>query len=444
MAADFSKTLGFTPNTNQENALNRIVSFINSENDVFILKGSAGTGKTSIVKAITSYLTEKDINFQIGAPTGRAAMIIGEKTQQVSKTLHSQIYIPEKVENGGVRFDRKENKEKDLTIFLVDEASMVSDQISKSNNFFVTKPLLEEYIDFVKQGNPSNKIIFIGDRYQLPPVKQDFSPALKAKYLYDKYSLSCVEYELTKVMRQGAGSSILKTATSLRDLMSKGIMRGNVSIQREKYPSKALKKYLSVFDNNSIDKVIAICSSNKDVDYWNRWIRRELGIADRKLSVGDFVATQTSWLNKEGQFVCKGEYGRILNVDPSSEKYALLDFVNADIEFIGSSGSRKIVSTKILLDSLDTKYGILEEQQEKYLYAEAMKHNADFRTSQNPSDDKYIGALRLKHAYATTCHKAQGGEWENVLIHPWRLESNLQWAYTAITRAKENVYSYCA
>ena len=137
--------LDFEPNAQQKVALQQITDFIKSDNDVFILKGSAGTGKTSIVKAITTHLTNSDINQRIAAPTGRAAMIIGSKTGQSSKTMHSQIYTPEKIKNGGgVRLIRKINQEKAITIFLVDEASMVSNILTKSENFFVSKPLLED------------------------------------------------------------------------------------------------------------------------------------------------------------------------------------------------------------------------------------------------------------------------------------------------------------
>ena len=117
---------------------------------------------------------------------------------------------------------------------------------------------------------------------------------------------------------------------------------------------------------------------------------------------------------------------------------------NAKIEYATSNGGSKIISTKVLLDSLNTRYGILDEEKEKQLFAEVMKHNPQFRTSQNNADDKYLGAIRLKHGYATTCHKAQGGEWDNVLIHPWTIGKDLKWTYTAITRAKREVYSYAA
>lgn len=437
--------LDFEPNAQQKVALQQITDFIKSDNDVFILKGSAGTGKTSIVKAITTHLTNSDINQRIAAPTGRAAMIIGSKTGQSSKTMHSQIYTPEKIKNGGgVRLIRKTNQEKAMTIFLVDEASMVSNILTKSENFFVSKPLLEDYIDYVKQGNKDNKIIFIGDKFQLPPVNETFSPALSPKFLSKHFELKSVEYELTQVMRQDEGSGILRTATFIRDLLERGISNSPISIDREKYPSNALNRYLTEFDVNDINKVIAICHSNRDVNYWNNWIRQQLGLSSSILANDDIIVTQNTWLNNSGDWVYKGEYGKIIELETTIEKYANLNFADAKIEYATSNGESKIISTKVLLDSLNTRYGILDEEKEKQLFAEVMKHNPQFRTSQNNADDKYLGAIRLKHGYATTCHKAQGGEWDNVLIHPWTIGKDLKWTYTAITRAKKEVYSYAA
>lgn len=442
---DIFTFLDFQPNVQQKTALERISSFVKSDNDVFILKGSAGTGKTSIVKAITSYLHKEGVTLRVAAPTGRAAMIIGNKTGQHSKTMHSQIYTPEKIKNGGgVRLIRKMNKEKVFTVFIVDESSMVSNILSKSENFFVSKPLLEDYIDYVKQGNEQNKIIFIGDKFQLPPVKEMFSPALNLDFLNKQFGLRGEEYGLKLVMRQNENSEILEIATGIRDLLEKGISNSHIPLDRERYPSYALNRYLTEFDSNNINKVTAICYSNRDVNYWNNMIRKKLGLSSRILTNNDIVVTQNTWLNNSGDWVYKGEYGKVVELDTSIEKYANLSFANAKIEYATSGNELKVISTKVLLDSLDTRYGILNEEKEKHLFAEVMKHNSKFRTSQNNADDKYLGAIRLKHGYATTCHKAQGGEWDNVLIHPWSIGRDLKWTYTAVTRARKEVYSYVA
>lgn len=437
--------LDFTPNPQQKVALENITSFIKSNKDVFILKGSAGTGKTTIVKAITSYLSEQNIHQRFAAPTARAASVMSDKTDQQAKTMHSQIYTPEQIENGeGIRLNRKNNTERCFTVFFVDEASMISNILSKSGNFFVLKPLLDDYINYVKQGNSKNKIIFIGDAFQLPPIGQDFSPSLNSNYLKKHFGLNSVEYELTQVMRQEEGSNILEMATHVRDAMKRGLINSQISIDREASPFYAMKRYLNEFDFNNHEKVIAICASNHDVSYWNLFIRNKLGLSSSPLKSKDFVVTQSTWLNNNKDWVYKGEYGKIIEVDNSIEKFANLEFINAKIAFPSSAGSKKIITTKVLLDSLKTKYGILKKEQEKHLYAEVMKRNPKFRATLNNADDKYLGAIRLKHSYATTCHKAQGGEWDNVLIHPWKIGIDLPWTYTALTRAKKDVYSYAA
>lgn len=445
LMTNFSSLLGFTPNTDQITALKSLTDFVNSKNDVFILKGSAGTGKTSITKAITAHLALQNINFKIGAPTGRATMIIGAKTGQQARTMHSHIYTPERLKHGGgIRLNRKQNQEQAFTVFIVDEASMVSNVLTNNENFFVKKPLLEDYIDFVKQGNQSNKIIFIGDRFQLPPVKSDFSPALNASYLEKRFNLKSDEFELTKVMRQSENSDILSIATTIRDKMKLGYSNSKVLLDEENSSWWAMQRYLGLFDANSLNKIAIICSTNRDVNYWNRMVRKNLGLAKSKLTKQDFVVTQSTWMDDNGEWVSRGEFGKVKKIDNSTRKYAELHFKDAVIEFPTSNGAFKEIKTKVLMDSLNTQDGMLEPEKEKHLYAQVMKHNSKFRESQNNADDKYLGALRLRHGYATTCHKAQGGEWQNVLVHPYKVGKDLQWTYTAITRAKNNVFSYVA
>ena len=191
-----------------------------------------------------------------------------------------------------------------------------------------------------------------------------------------------------------------------------------------------------------MDKISIICDSNRNVDYWNNSVRNALGLSGNTLSIGDLVVVQTTWMGKQGEQLFKGEYGRIIEIDSSIEKFAELSFVDAKIEFQNSSDTKKTITTKVLLDSLNTTYGVLENEKEKHLYAQVMKHNSRYRETENTSDDKYLSALRLKHGFATTCHKAQGGEWDYVLIHPWRIGKDLPWTYTAVTRARKEAFSY--
>ena len=440
------KSLNFTPNLQQKAASTKIIEFIDSDKNVFILKGSAGTGKTSIIKAITEYLGNKGVFQNLAAPTGRAAAVISAKTNQLARTMHSQIYTPEKVEDSHlIQLLPKTNQVSEKTIFIVDEASMVSSILGDRKTFLVSNPLLHDYISYVFSGNKDNKIIFIGDEYQLHPVKENYSAALCSKNLSNTFKLKCDSFELEKVERHAENGDILTLATLLRDEMKKNMASNiNLDIKKEGYSRIALSRYLESFDAQNLSKSIAICSSNRDVAYWNNAIRSSLGLTKNSLVENDIIYVHNAKFSVDGDKVQKGEYGRIVEIESSIEKFGEVDFVNAKIAFQSIGNEEKILSTKILLDSLQTDHGSLVAKQERELLASVMKSNERYRETRDKRDDKYLSALRIKHGYATTCHKAQGGEWDNVLIHPWRLGKDLRWSYTAITRARKEVYSYAA
>lgn len=444
----FATQLGFHPTQEQVIALNKINTFVdrNSSDDFFVLRGSAGTGKTSIVKAITEQLRVNGKAVRIGAPTARAAKIIGAKTGQQSKTMHSQIYKPETVQNGGgVRFIRKQNTNTEATIYIVDEASMISDTLSKNENFFVKKPLLTDYLDFVKQGNSNNKVLLIGDIYQLPPVTPGadvaYSPALHPDYLSGKLGLTGDMFALTQVMRQTEGSQVLELATAIRDTMAKGGSTVSKTLPKVANSTQAINLYLSLYEEGVLDKTTIICWTNKDVNWWNKTLRQRLGYTG-SISVGDTVTTQANWFSPT-EWIFKGDTGIVKSLDSRVETYADLHFVEAEIEFGGESGGKMTVITKVLLECLSSETGELTLDQKNKLYHYVMRDNETFRKSQKPGDDSYIGAMQLKHGYATTCHKAQGGEWDKVILHPYQ-PNDLRWLYTAVTRARQSAYSWAA
>ena len=442
--SEINSILGFEANDQQIDAINKLTDFSadNNQDDVVILKGSAGTGKTSIIKAVSKVLWDRDNRIIMMAPTGRASKILKEKTGFDAHTIHSEIYTPEQLENGIIRLHKKTNENQAYTIFFVDESSMISDN-KKSNDSFITEnSLLEDLINYVKKGNKNNKIIFIGDKFQLPPIQEGFSPALTKEYLYSNYSLKCNEIELTKVMRQADGSNILDMATLLRDQMIKGNSEFyGLNISASGYSRYAMERYLRCYNPDDISAVTVICGANTNVDTWNNWIRKELGFANETISNGDFIVTQQSHIDSDGNFIFKGEFGKITDIGIQNEEFGGFKFRDVEIEFT-SMGEKIKSKCKILLDSLTTKHGKMQYDDERKLYAEVMKHNKKFRETEDIRDDKYLSALRIKYGYASTCHKAQGGEWKNVLIHPWKLGKDLPWTYTAITRATESVFTY--
>lgn len=442
------KHLNFQPTLEQVTTLNTLEKFVSEESlsDIFILRGSAGTGKTSLIKALTGHLKENKIEFYIAAPTGRAAKVISSKTERIAKTLHSLIYTPEKTDSGQVRLLRKSNSKSSFTIFIVDEASMISDRINNSDNFFTGKPLLSDFIDFVKQGNKKNKILFIGDIYQLPPVMDIESPALSDEYLRNKLNLNVIVSELTEVKRQGSGSYILENATNLRNCMIERKVFSNLNCKSESNYSKALLRYLNTFDNTQLDKVIFIALTNRDVNYFNNAIRDRLfgSYSKPELGIGDVVTLHNNWVSPT-RMIMKGDYGIIKSINLAKiEKCAELRFAEATVEFSEANNNRFCINTLVLLDTLNSNDGNISAEKEKELFAEVMRHNGTFRNSKMPWDDKYIGAMRLRFGYASTCHKAQGGEWDQVILHPFYDKKDYRWLYTAVTRARHELYSYAA
>lgn len=434
------------PTSEQIKALDLSQEFINQnqQDDFLIIRGSAGTGKSTLVKAITDYLTSKEQKFVLAAPTGKAAKVIQKKTGFAARTIHSLIYTPEPLKHGcGVKMVRKPNQSKDKTIFIVDEASMISDVLASNENFVASKPLLTDLLDFIKQGNNENQVIFIGDIYQLPPVGSKESPALSPNYLISKKGLKGTMVELTEVKRQDKDSYILKNATLLRQCMELGIPFNGITCKMLSKSTSALYKYMELYEPELFNKVTVLAWTNRDVNWFNNAIRDRLGFNPKPLVSGDQIQLHQNWLGN-GRMIMKGDTGIIRDIDDRVENYAGLRFANANLEFADGIGEKFNVVTKVLLDVVTSADGEIGHEKENALFAEVMKHNATFRESRMPSDDKYIGAMRLRYGYATTCHKAQGGEWDNVILHPYIPRNDYRWQYTAITRAAKELYSFAA
>lgn len=434
------------PTSEQIKALDLSQEFINQnqQDDFLIIRGSAGTGKSTLVKAITDYLTSKEQKFVLAAPTGKAAKVIQKKTGFAARTIHSLIYTPEPLKHGcGVKMVRKPNQSKDKTIFIIDEASMISDVLASNENFVASKPLLTDLLDFIKQGNVENQVIFIGDIYQLPPVGSKESPALSPNYLISKKGLKGTMVELTEVKRQDKDSYILKNATLLRQCMERGIPFNGITCKMLSKSTTALYKYMELYEPELFNKVTVLAWTNRDVNWFNNAIRDRLGFNPKPLVSGDQIQLHQNWLGN-GRMIMKGDTGIIRDIDDRVENYAGLRFANANLEFADGIGEKFNVVTKVLLDVLTSADGEIGHEKENALFAEVMRHNASFRESRMPSDDKYIGAMRLRYGYATTCHKAQGGEWDNVILHPYIPRNDYRWQYTAITRAAKELYSFAA
>ena len=432
-------------NNEQKIVKSKLVEFANtnSSNDVFILKGSAGTGKTTIINDLQKSLYDLKIQSILCAPTNRAARIISEKTNSVAQTIHSLIFNAIELEDGVISFDLKNNTDKKFKIFIVDESSLIPKNNNLDSSFISNESLLNSLIKFIKDGNSRNKIIFIGDDYQLPPVKEYFSPALSKDFLEKNYKLNTEQFELTQVMRQSENSKVLNLATVLRDSIRTNSSIDTFNIDVIKDEVSAYENFLSFYDQDRFDSIKLICATNKSVNNWNNQIRKQLGF-DNILDVGDIIVAQKNSKSICGISISKGDFGKIVSISDNYSKHADLTFTNVKIKFESSKKKKKILEVKVLVDSLYTNYGSLKSNIEKGLIHYVNKQNPIYRESQNDSDDSLLGALRIRHAYAITCHKAQGGEWDNVIICPSKWGIDTKWLYTSITRARKTVHLFAA
>lgn len=435
----------YTPTSEQVSALESLSHFITEENneDFFILSGAAGTGKTSITSALIGYLNEKKIAYKISAPTGRAARILGKKSKTVSSTIHSLIYNTEtNVETGVTTWKRRKMRTDTFTIFIVDEASMISSKHVQQEMFQSDDSLLANLVKYVKSGNAKNKIILLGDKNQLPPYSELDSPALDPNHLRTQYALKGSFHYLTEVKRVEDGSYILKNATKLRKSIDEGTPIPDLEANQFKNLWSAVKDYANQFDPNNFDKSVAIGRSHKSNNMFNEEVRKSIfGTSARLIENGDLLIVLQNW-HRGDKVLYNGDHILIEEIDLRKvEEVRGLKFVPAKIRAQSLDGSIEIIEDYLLLDTLlyeDSKIPLAIENE---FTAERFRKNKVFASSRNPEDDRYVGAIRIGYGYAITCQKAQGGEWDKVYLNIFGVQDK-KWLYTAVTRAKQELNLY--
>ena len=434
--------LPFEATREQAEALYHLEEFLDADcgADAFILRGAAGTGKTSLVQAVVDFLEAREIACYLTAPTGRAAKVLGHKTRSIAHTIHHTIYRVTPTDDETVVLERRANAGAAYSVYVIDEASMISDQHRPGGDFVTPNSLLTDLIAYIKEGNLRNKIIFIGDRYQLAPVHETESVALNGRYIQDKHRLTAQQAELSEVKRQAGQSPILTLAHDIRRRADEGRALGPLAMFRLYNATAAVTQYLKLYDADRPDRVVMIGCANKNVNTFNTMVRQRLGYTDL-LHVGDQVVVHENWLGDQ-QLLVKGETGLVREIHGPREKRAELEFVTATLEFRDAENQPLRVTTKVLLDTLKTATGQLAHEQLRHLKADRLARNPAYRANPHPAHDPYIGAMRLRYGHALTAHKAQGGEWDHVLLHPWFYPNDYRYAYTAITRARLNVTSW--
>ncbi len=460
ITTDFYKELlkkfPYTPTLKQSQLLNLLSIFIfNEEKDaLFLLKGYAGTGKTTTISAFVNALAGVGKKAVLLAPTGRAAKVISIYSKRPAFTIHKKIYFPKKQSNGSVDFVLQPNKHKN-TIFIIDEASMIPDS-RQNQKLFEAGSLLDDLISYVYAGEKC-KIIFIGDTAQLPPVKLDVSPALIADTLTYEYHKSVTEIELDEVMRQHENSGILANATQLRLLLQNEGTNFQFDIdfpdiQRLTDGYDIEDALVSAYDSDGVEDTAFIVRSNKRANEYNQQIRMRIRGQENEISAGDFVMVVKNnyyWLeeNSTAGFIANGDICQVLKIFSIKELYGF-NFAEVELKMIDYPEMQPF-ETVLLLDTLTSESPSLTYDESNKLY-QAVKEDYAHEKSKYKQflaikKNKYFNSLQVKFSYAMTCHKSQGGQWKTVFIEQPYLPDGVskeyfRWLYTAITRAQEKLY----
>ncbi|OYT15486.1 MAG: hypothetical protein B7C24_12760 [Bacteroidetes bacterium 4572_77] len=410
----------FQPSTNQAAVLNQLQRFLNQNyNNTFVLTGSAGTGKTTVTKVLADYLAASKTNYYLCAPTGRAAKIISEKTQKEAITIHHLLYTVNEIKDKDgnvlqIEFVARTNISKMATVYIVDESSMVPDQQPNGDDSFVSNnSLLCDLIAYVKEGNKDSKIIFIGDKYQLPPVRSAFSPALDPNYLKKEYKLNPISANLSEVFRQKDDSYILTCANIIKKAIDQSVKRLTYSFIDAQNKNIFIQNYISMQEKSPKDSVL-LAWRNISINDLNQSIRA-IKYNDTTFPIvknEQLIMAQNSHSSilRNGTFVSVDELIRL-------EDYQGFKF--ADVKLREVSTGRALVGIyKIRIDYLINKDSFMKFEDEKRLFALRMKANSAFRESKDKRVDQYLSALKVRYGYAITVHKSQGGEWKNVFLYP--------------------------
>jgi len=450
------KNLVNTPTNDQSEAMKKIALYIaeNSNDVIFLLTGYAGTGKTSVISSIVHTLDLLRMRSVLLAPTGRAAKVLGSYSGRQALTIHKKIYRQKSSKDGMGSFVLDRNLHRD-TYFIVDEASMISN-VSSDISLFGSGKLLDDLIEYVYSGTDC-KLILVGDTAQLPPVGSTLSPALDLQAL-EGYGFALRSAELKQVLRQSESSGVLMNATSIRLQISENNLA---------YPSMDCTNFNDVirlsgedlieelstsYGTCGLEGTIIVVNSNKQANRYNQGIRNRIFFREEEINTGDMVmVVKNNYFlveddNEGPGFIANGDIAEIKKIRKYEERYGFrfadmtLYFPDYDFE----------VESKVMMDVLNLDTPALPKEKNTELYQNVLADYVEIRTRRKQYEavrnDPWFNALQIKFAYAVTCHKAQGGQWERVFIDQGMFNRNeitmdyLRWFYTALTRSTDRVY----
>lgn len=481
-------SFGFMPTEGQRTVLYHLSAFLLSEkpNPTYLLQGYAGTGKTTLVTTLVKTLPQIGMQYQLMAPTGRAAKVLSGYTGKTASTIHRKIYRFQQFADGSLRMTRAENKATN-TVFIIDECSMIPDDFSNGRS------LLDDLINYVFSGE-NCRLLLIGDNAQLPPVGLEISPANDINVLKNSFGLTVASFELTEVMRQEEESGILWNATELRRHFDQSVTKRNVveksfinennrmitfnedfstplrfARNDELLPLFTVNGFTDLhriepqefeellwqkFGDKTSNEAVIICRSNKRANMYNQAIRARILQEEGEISTGDklmVVKNNYFWTDEEQKisFIANGDMIELMRINKTEEMYGF-HFADAEIQLTDYQEEPNL-SVKILLETLTSDSPALTQEESDRLYKAVEEDYMDIPNKrdrykamrQNP----YFNALQVKFGYALTCHKTQGGQWPCVFIDaPFVPEgeslqiSDLRWFYTAVTRAQKQLY----
>ncbi|MDD6210800.1 MAG: AAA family ATPase [Bacteroidales bacterium] len=447
---------GHIPTEDQSFLITKILSFLSlpSSDVLFLLKGFAGTGKTSLLGALVKSLQEINYRVVLLAPTGRAAKVFSTYAGTKSYTIHKKIYRQKRFTGEMTGFLLMENLHKD-TLFIVDEASMIGNS-SAGDEVFGSGRLLDDLIEYVYTGE-NCRLMLVGDTAQLPPVMQPSSPALDEEILKG-YGLLLEEGTLRQVVRQTESSGILFNATMLRLALTENgtslfpkLHTVGFSDIRSLEGDDLIEMLSSCYSGSGLEETIVIARSNKRANVYNQGIRNRILYREEEISTGDLlIVTKNNYFwseqSEDFDFIANGEIVEVLRVRRRYELYGLrfadllVRFRDYDLE----------LEVKVLLDTLISETASIPKEVSDLLFRSVWDDYPDIPSKRERikkiKEDPHFNALAVKYAYAVTCHKAQGGQWENVFVDIGFITKEFlgddfyRWLYTAITRATQHLY----
>ena len=452
------KDFGFELTSQQDECLDLLSQFLFDKKDdsVFLLKGYAGTGKTTTLSTLVKNLPKINKKSILAAPTGRAAKVMSNYSRKNAQTIHRKIYYPQKNSKGNVDFVLQENKHKD-TVFIIDEASMIPG-LPEGADLFKKGSLLEDLLQYVYSGE-NCKLILVGDLAQLPPVKSNLSPALDRATLEGQFQMTVIDIQLEEVVRQAQESDVLLNATLIRESINEEKAENFAFDLHKKNDLKRLIDGYEIldaiqdaYDHDGHENTAFIVRSNKRANLYNQQIRSRILQREGEIEPGDYlmvVKNNYFWIkpNSEAGFIANGDIIEVLEIYEMKELYGFR-FARTKVRMVDYP-QMEAFETMLLLDTIMSKSPSLNYEDNNKLYQEVMKDYADMKSNYKKflsvKKNPYFNALQVKFSYAITCHKSQGGQWNTVFVEQPYLPNGvsveyLRWLYTAITRTKNKLY----